>query len=81
MATPPPGSAAQTDSPQTGPIEWERKPKSVDANLEDYEAAYTAFDWKAVEREFDWSNTGKVNVVHEAVDRHAASARKNKVAL
>ena len=65
----------------TTPVEWERKPKGIDANLPSYAAAYQAFSWKEVEREFDWSATGKVNVVHEAVDRHAASWRKNKVAL
>jgi len=62
-------------------IEWQRKPKNVDANLPDYDAAYASFNWKDVEREFDWSATGKVNIVHEAVDRHAASSRRNKVAL
>ena len=66
---------------ETTTIEWERKPKTIDANLKDYDAAYQTFDWKDVEREFDWSRTGKVNVVHEAVDRHAASPRKDKVAL
>ncbi len=75
---------AQTESvsgPSTDHVEWERKPKSIDANLRDYETAYKNFSWKDVEREFDWSHTGKVNLVHEAVDRHAASWRKNKVAL
>src|SRR3989338_6272568 len=62
-------------------IEWQRKPKTIDANLRDYEATYAAFSWKDVEREFDWFKTGKVNVVHEAVDRHAASPRKSTVAL
>jgi len=63
-------------------VEWERKPFSIDANLKDYDAAAKTFNWKDVEREFDWSKTGKVNVVHEAVDRHAAAdARKTKVAL
>ena len=62
-------------------VEWERKPKTIDANLKDYEATYKAFNWKDVEREFDWSKTGKVNIVHEAIDRHAASAKRGKVAL
>ena len=71
--------------------EWERKPKTIDANLKDYDAACRTFNWKDVEREFDWSRTGKVNVVHEAVDRHAppphvgaghaGSAKRTKVAL
>jgi len=66
---------------ETVTIEWERKPKTIDANLKDYDATYKTFNWKDVEKEFDWSRTGKVNVVHEAVDRHAASSRKTKVAL
>ncbi len=70
---------AQTLSSPT--IEWERKPKSIDANLPDYDTAYNSFDWKTVEREFDWSKTGKVNMVHEAIDRHAAGTRRTKVAL
>ena len=65
----------------TTPVEWQRKPATIDANLRDYAAAYKSFSWKDVEREFDWSKTGKVNVVHEAVDRHAAGARRTKVAL
>lgn len=61
--------------------EWVRKPKDIDANLKDYEAACTNFKWEDVEKEFDWKKTGRVNVVHEAIDRHAAGSRKNKVAL
>ncbi len=68
-------------APNTAAIEWVRKPKTVDANLKDYDAAYKTFNWKDVEREFDWSKTGKVNIVHEAIDRHAASSRKDKPAL
>src|SRR3989338_1585503 len=68
-----------TEAPVT--IEWERKPKTIDANLKDYDAVYKTFDWKTVEREFDLARAGKVNVVHEAVDRHAASRRNNQVAL
>lgn len=61
--------------------EWVRKPKKTDANLKDYFKAYKTFKWKDAEKEFDWHKTRKVNIVHEAVDRHAAGARKNKVAL
>src|SRR3974390_1120780 len=39
------------------------------------------FVWDEVKREFDWHNTGRVNIAHEAIDRHAVSWRKNKVAL
>ncbi|PFA69686.1 acetate--CoA ligase [Bacillus sp. AFS015802] len=50
-------------------------------NLESYENTYETFDWKDVEKEFSWAETGRVNLAHEAIDRHAASFRKNKVAL
>ncbi len=60
---------------------WVRKPKSIDANLKDYFKAYKSFRWKSVEAEFDWHRTKKVNIVHEIIDRHAAGAKKNKVAL
>ncbi|MBN8192010.1 acetate--CoA ligase [Bacillus sp. NTK074B] len=50
-------------------------------NLESYENTYQSFDWKDVEKEFSWAETGRVNLAHEAIDRHAVSFRKNKVAL
>jgi acetyl-CoA synthetase len=61
--------------------EWIRKSKHIDANLKDYFKTYKTFRWSQVEKEFDWFKTKKVNIVHEAVDRHAESHRKNKVAL
>jgi acetyl-CoA synthetase len=79
-------ATAVQPSPTSGnstapPGEWERKPKGIDANLKDYDAVAASFDWKTVEREFDWSRTGRVNIVHEAIDRHAASGKRAKVAL
>lgn len=62
-------------------VEWEQKPANIDANMKDYETVYKNFRWEDVEKEFDWYHTGKVNIVHEAIDRHAKSWRKNKVAL
>ncbi|WP_226673582.1 acetate--CoA ligase [Rossellomorea aquimaris] len=50
-------------------------------NLESYENTYESFDWKDVEKEFSWAETGRLNLAHEAIDRHAVSFRKNKVAL
>ncbi|WP_175990666.1 acetate--CoA ligase [Bacillus sp. Marseille-Q1617] len=50
-------------------------------NLESYENTYDSFDWKEVEKEFSWHETGRVNLAYEAIDRHAESFRKNKVAL
>ncbi|PLR83808.1 MULTISPECIES: acetate--CoA ligase [Bacillus] len=50
-------------------------------NLEDYEQMYKQFDWKETEKHFSWSNTGLMNMAYEAIDRHAESERKNKIAL
>jgi acetyl-CoA synthetase len=50
-------------------------------HLPDYEAAYTSFRWDDVHKEFDWSHTGKVNMAHEAIDRHLTRGRRNKLAL
>ena len=61
--------------------EWVRKSKNIDANLKNYFKTYKTFRWSQVEKEFDWFKTKKVNIVHEAIDRHARSHRKNKVAL
>ena len=61
--------------------EWVRKPKNIDSNLKDYFKACKTFRWSQVEKEFDWFRTKKVNIVHEAIDRHAQGGRKNKVAL
>ncbi len=77
--TSPSAGSSPVDAPQA--VEWERKPKTIDANLTDYDAAAKTFDWKDAERQFDWSKTGKVNVVHEAIDRHAASPRGTAPAL
>lgn len=49
--------------------------------LRDYEAAYRDFRWEDAHQEFDWSRTGKVNMAHEAIDRHLTRGRRNKLAL
>lgn len=49
--------------------------------LQDYEQAVQDFNWSDAEKEFSWHETGLINIAHEAVDRHADSYRKNKVAL
>ncbi|MCJ7640315.1 MAG: acetate--CoA ligase [Desulfobacterales bacterium] len=46
-------------------------PANRNANMGDYEKAYQSFDWKDVEKKFSWHRTGKVNIAHEAIDRHA----------
>ncbi|WP_458118850.1 acetate--CoA ligase [Paenibacillus sp. Z6-24] len=51
------------------------------ANMMDYEEARRQFDWADVEKRFSWYESGKVNLAHEAIDRHAASGLKDKIAL
>jgi acetyl-CoA synthetase len=50
-------------------------------NLKNYEELHGQFDWREAEKEFSWSDTGRVNIAYEAIDRHAESFRKNKIAL
>jgi acetyl-CoA synthetase len=50
-------------------------------NLNNYEEAYKNFQWKDIEQVFTWSQTGKVNMAYEAIDRHAESDKGEKVAL
>ncbi|WP_409270935.1 acetate--CoA ligase [Neobacillus sp. SCS-31] len=52
-----------------------------DYNLKNYPETYSSFDWKEVEKEFSWHTTGLVNLAYEAIDRHAETFRRNKVAL
>lgn len=50
-------------------------------HLQNYGEKVESFDWKEIETAFSWHSTGKVNAAYEAIDRHAESSRKNKVAL
>jgi acetyl-CoA synthetase len=50
-------------------------------NLPNYEQVYQQFDWAETEKQFSWYETGRVNLAYEAIDRHAESYRKNKIAL
>ncbi|MCM3712101.1 acetate--CoA ligase [Sporosarcina luteola] len=52
-----------------------------DYQLQDYDQTARDFKWSDAEKEFSWHETGLINIAHEAVDRHANSYRKNKVAL
>ncbi|ATO50762.1 acetate--CoA ligase [Brevibacillus laterosporus] len=51
------------------------------SNLTDYDHTYETFQWEEVEKQFSWYETGKVNMAYEAIDRHANSEKKDKVAL
>lgn len=56
-------------------------PTAENPNMKNYDETYATFSWEQVEKEFSWYETGKVNMAYEAIDRHAATWRKNKVAL
>ncbi|MBW5444709.1 acetate--CoA ligase [Cohnella sp. CFH 77786] len=51
------------------------------SNLGPYEEAVKSFRWEDVEAQFSWSRTGKVNMAYEAIDRHVAAGRGDKIAL
>ncbi|MEC2078238.1 AMP-binding protein, partial [Metabacillus fastidiosus] len=50
-------------------------------NLTNYDEVYKNFNWKSIEDKFSWSETGKINAAYEAIDKHADTFRKNKIAL
>lgn len=52
-----------------------------DSQLKDYEETVKSFQWKDAEKNFSWYETGKVNMAYEAIDRHAESGKKDKIAL
>jgi acetyl-CoA synthetase len=54
---------------------------AANPNLRNYEEARKQFRWGEVESYFTWHETGKINMAYEAIDRHANSSRKNKIAL
>lgn len=53
----------------------------VPPNLPDYDSARNSFSWDAVRRELDGLPGGGLNIAHEAVDRHAAGALRQTVAI
>ncbi|WP_240417447.1 acetate--CoA ligase [Paenibacillus periandrae] len=54
---------------------------STSSNMKDYEQERANFSWEQIEQQFTWATTGKVNAAYEAIDRHAESSRKDKIAL
>ena len=51
------------------------------SNIKYEQICGNGFCFEDVKKEFTWHDTGRVNIAYEAIDRHAASWRKNKVAL
>ncbi len=57
-------------------------PFPVPPNLVDYEATSREFTWTAARRELDGLSGGRgLNIAHEAVDRHAAGALHDRLAI
>ncbi|GGC94432.1 acetyl-coenzyme A synthetase [Thalassobacillus devorans] len=51
-------------------------------NMKDYKEVYEQFQWDSVKSQFSWSETGKVNIAYEAIDRHADNPdKKDQTAL
>ncbi|MCF6158885.1 MAG: acetate--CoA ligase [wastewater metagenome] len=54
--------------------------KPITDGLIDYEKIYEKFSWETLKKELN-INDGRVNIAYDAVDKHAQTWRKNKVAL
>jgi acetyl-CoA synthetase len=57
------------------------RPDWPSPNLASYGAARAEFSWQAARAQLDGLPGGGLNIAHEAVDRHAAGARGERVAL
>ena len=53
---------------------------AVRPNL-DVEHDYKDFSWETIYQDLDWLPGGGLNKAHEAIDRHANGANKNKIAM
>jgi hypothetical protein len=63
-------------------IEKPKRGWAVAPNLLDYEKVCAGFSWDAARRELDGLPGGRgLNIAHEAIDRHAAGAMRNHLAL
>jgi acetyl-CoA synthetase len=64
------------------PISKDPRALRVAPNLADYAEACRTFSWEQAERELDGLPGGRgLNIAHEAVDRHAAGPRSERVAI
>jgi acetyl-CoA synthetase len=68
-------------------MDWKPIHKAAEAwpvtpNLLDYGTATAQFSWETIRQELDGlPNGGGLNIAHEAVDRHADSARASSIAI
>jgi acetyl-CoA synthetase len=57
-------------------------PNGVVPNVVDYDAARASFSWEDARGELDGLPGGRgLNIAHEAVDRHVAGPRRDRVAM
>ena len=54
------------------------RPENLDANLKSYYDTYRNFSWSEVETEFFRYQSGRINIVNEAIDRWASHPEKRK---
>ena len=54
---------------------------AVRPNLDDYWGLAESFQWEDLYPELDWLPEGGLNKAHECIDRHAAGARRDKLAM
>jgi len=55
--------------------------QDVKPNIEDYEESIKGFGWRDVESELDWLPGGGLNNAYEAIDRHVAHGKGDKLAM
>ncbi len=70
------GAAVNRKPIAKSPRDWRVAP-----NLLDYERTRAEFSWDAARRALDGLPGGGLNIAHEAVDRHAAGPRRDRLAL
>ncbi len=69
-------------TPPFAPIAKSPDRWSVSPNLVDYDDACARFTWREARRQLDGLPGGRgLNIAHEAVDRHAHGARRERVAI
>ncbi|MFC5532305.1 acetate--CoA ligase [Cohnella yongneupensis] len=54
---------------------------ATQSNMQSYEEAVNTFTWADIEAQFSWATTGQVNMAYEAIDRHVANGKGDKIAL
>lgn len=62
-------------------IKKNKKSPHFDPNMPDYKKAYKNADWDDAKAEIDYVRGGLLNAAYNAVERHAESWRKHKLAL